>query len=932
MSLKPQSQRSAGMPVRESQDCFLEPDAIKSHPGASSLARLRLAVLFVAVSAALNAEAAEPSRSFPHPDRIRYDAQCLTVEGRDIFIYSGAFHYFRCAKPLWRDRFQRIKEAGFNTVETYVPWNWHEMQMPSGPNDFSKVDLSDLEDWINMAGEFGLYTIIRPGPYICSEWDEGGFPHWLLTRKPDGQLPGESWLRSDDPDFLVWSKHWYDAVCPVIARHQITRQAPSRPGVILVQLENEYDFPRFSDEVKANQIRALARAALDNGIEVPLFTCWTRVVRRQTDPLLHRVFDSYNAYPRWDVDGILKDIQKLRRDQPDAPLMTTELQGGWFSQIGGKLSEAQDGVTASQINNLALFTIQNGQTILNCYMLFGGTNPGDRAGRNITTTYDYNAPIREWGGVGERYQRVQALGRMLGEHGARLARAEGVECNVTVPQKDVSVVVRRAPDGSRYLFVRTSQHSQPRSGVARAKERGAGAVEVVFNYDLEPFGSKVLYLPPGVNDAARGEWLPKAIPAIERPASLPEPLTLVSARRRTDPGPESWIPMRPGQSLDQLGIYDSRFLFYRVKLESTTATNLIVEHPTGDGVLAAANGKLVRRSGGTQTTSIFAMPGGTNNALLLYENCGHPHGGAGIEQRAGLFAARATERPTGDQITITGWRKHEVDGTTRRPEVQPDFRDDNWTPVAVDSIDASDLAYNTIAVYRARVALTAADLNSGAWSLNLGRVDDRGIAYVNGIKVGATADWSRSYSFDVTRQLHPGTNVVAVVVHNIDGTGGLGVSSFGRAASGAVVPLESLGNPAGVEQQWWDPALDVADWESATIGKGASSSHPDALLAWYRMDFKLPAPAPGVWVPWRLRLTAAGNGFLYLNGHPIGRYWEAGPQHDFFLPECWLNFGPGSNNVLTLSLRPTDKGEGIQSATVEPYAGYSEKRAALSRQ
>jgi len=79
---------------------------------------------------------AEETRSFPSPQRIRYDAQCLTIDGKDTFIYSGSFHYFRCPKELWRDRFQKIKDAGFNTVETYTPRNWHEREMPKSPTDF----------------------------------------------------------------------------------------------------------------------------------------------------------------------------------------------------------------------------------------------------------------------------------------------------------------------------------------------------------------------------------------------------------------------------------------------------------------------------------------------------------------------------------------------------------------------------------------------------------------------------------------------------------------------------------------------------------------------------------------------------------------------------------------------------------------------------
>jgi len=112
-----------------------------------------------------------------HPDRIRYDGHCLTIDGKDTFICSAAFHYFRVPRELWRDRFQKIKDAGFNTVETYVPWNWHERDLPAGLDDYSKVDLSEIEAWLKMAqDEFGFYSIVRPGPFICAEWGGGGYP------------------------------------------------------------------------------------------------------------------------------------------------------------------------------------------------------------------------------------------------------------------------------------------------------------------------------------------------------------------------------------------------------------------------------------------------------------------------------------------------------------------------------------------------------------------------------------------------------------------------------------------------------------------------------------------------------------------------------------------------------------------------------------
>jgi hypothetical protein len=889
-----------------------------------SLALLAGLALAAAALAADSPATALPPRVFPHPDRIHYDRHCLTIDGQDTFIYSGAFHYFRCPKELWPDRFQKIKAAGFNCVETYVAWNQCEPQMPSGTNDFSQVNLTDLDDWLTLAEQNGLYVIVRPGPYICAEWATGGFPEWLLTQKPAQPLRGGNWLRSDDPVFLAWSRHWYAAVCPVIARHQITRKSPGEKGVILVQVENEYDYAGFPDEVKINHIKALAQAARADGIEVPLITCWTHQVRGSSDPVLRDIFDCCNFYPRWNVESELSNgIGKLRAEQPDAPLGTTELQGGWFAQVGGKLSEQQDGVTAAQINNLTLFAIQNGETLLNYYMLFGGSNWGDWGARDLTTTYDYNAPIREWGGIGDRYQRVWALGHMLQEHGERLARAEAVDCEITNTRSDVTVAERRAADGSRYFFLRTSEHREPRAGTVTMKEKAGEMREFTFNYQLEPFGAKILYLPAGVNDPAQGEWLPKPAPAIERPADLPAAVAITSAKMQADPGPRHWTKLQPGETLPQAGVYGSGFLYYRTTVGSETPTNLWVEYPGGDAVLAAIDGQSAPRVGGTTARSVFAVPAGHSKVELLYENRGYANGGAEMERLGGISSARLMNSTNLEGRPISGWRLHEVKGTRERPEVKTDFNDADWPATDVDKLEANQLTAGKIAVFRAAVEVTAKDLKDTKWRLGFERIDDEGWIYVNGKSVGRATDWSRAYSFDVTKELRPGKNVVAVIVRNNDGDGGLGRPVFGPVIEGQDVPLKALGNPGGVERGWWKPQFKDRRWKSAALGAATRNCQP---LTWYRMNFPLPDARPNLWVPWHVHLEATGNGFLYLNGHAIGRYWQVGPQHDFFLPECWLKFGEDQQNNVTLSLRPVDGSTEISVARVEPYAGFAEKR------
>lgn len=894
------------------------------------LALLGLALVFSRnVRADDSPTTARGARVFLQPDRIRYDHQCLTIDGHDTFIYSGAFHYFRCPKELWASRLDRIRDAGFNCVETYVAWNWCERQQPAGLDDFSHIDLAGLDEFLTLAEQHGLYVLVRPGPYICAEWDTGGFPQWLLNEKPAHPLRSKFWLRTDDPVFLDWERHWFRAVCPVIARHQITRKAPGEPGVILVQLENEYDFVPIADDVKLNQVKALGLAARAAGIEVPFITCWTHQVRGSTDPFFRQVFDCCNFYPRWGVDGTQKDMDKLRREQPDAPMGTTELQGGWFAQVGGVLSEQQEGITGAQINNLTLFTIQNGETMLNYYMLYGGTNPDDWTARDLPTTYDYNAPIREWGGVGERYDRVWSLGHMLREHGARLARAELIPTTATGLPKDVTVVERRSPDGSRYLFVRTSQHNEPRSGTVQIRESGGPILS--FDIQLEPFGSKVLYLAPGVTDAAQGEWLPKPAPSRVHPTNVPAPQIVSSALVRNDygPGETGWSTVAPGEPLVRSGNFDNHFRFYQAQLNAATATNLWLNYTEGDAVTVSVNGQPATVVDKLPGGVIVSLVAGDNTVRVLYENHGHPNFGDGLEQPSGLLGAHLSGRLSDDMPAFTPWRMQRVAEAKKHTEVQEKFDDSHWATLAADKLDGNQLEPGQTAVFRSSFELpsNAQPGSESKWMLEVSRIDDEGTVYINGKSVGKANDWSHTFLFDVSRALRPGRNVVAVLVHNREGTGGLGLVTVKRQQISVAVPFSQLARPVGDSQVWWASDLtDTTGWQKVSVGGSEGSVSAGAGLTWYRLKFTVPPVEAGVWVPWRAQVRAAGNGFLYLNGQPLGRYWQVGPQHDFYLPECWLNTAPGAVNELTVCLRPTERGAHLEQVAIAPYEQFAEQR------
>ncbi len=349
-------------------------------------------LLFAATMRAESQQALKPE--FNHPQIIRYDHDAFIIHGKDTFIFSGSFHYFRCDPDEWIGTLQKIKAAGFNAIETYVPWNFHEQV--EGKPDFDLLD-TFLDDCQRM----GLFVIIRVGPYMCGEWDEGGFPRWLA-----GKGYG---FRTASPQDIYWSRYWYNEVLPVVRRHLITNGG----SIILLQIENEYNYFGLPDSQKVEYLKSLYEDVMQNHIDVPIITCWTQQVRDSTDSVFSQIMDAGNFYPGWHVEATLPRIELLKQQQPYSPPFITELQGGWFSSVRDKTIRHVDKYGAGQINALTKYVIAHGIKGFNYYMLYGGTNFGYWAGKGKTTSYDYTAPISECGGLWEKYYSVKLIGDLV---------------------------------------------------------------------------------------------------------------------------------------------------------------------------------------------------------------------------------------------------------------------------------------------------------------------------------------------------------------------------------------------------------------------------------------------------------------------------------------------------------------------------------------
>jgi hypothetical protein len=863
-----------------------------------------------------------PSAAAP---RISYDNQCLLIDGKDTFLYSGSFHYFRCPKPLWADRFQKMKDAGLNCVETYVAWNWHEPLPPAGLDDFSRMDMTDLTDWLDMAiNRFGFYVILRPGPYICAEWDGGGYPQWLVTKRP-AAINGH-WLRGDDPVYLDWCKHWYTAAAKATVPFQITHMPAGKPGVILWQIENEYDYAGFPPDVKLRQLQALAHDSRDLGIDIPLITCVTENDLFRQDPyLLQNLIECRNTYPRFDAANELHGLNSLGAYQPQKPRMITELQGGWFSDVGGHLSQ-DIGLTPQQITHVTLVAWALGYTGTNYYMMFGGTNVGDWGSANRTTTYDYDAPIRECGGVAGRYFAVQAMANFLKEHASQLVRSQSVEVSTDPSPQDIAVYLRRGKNGERFLFILNNSEHDRLKGTLRVTSNDAG-IDGDVAYVLDPFDAKILYLPAGQSDPAKGQWYPRPVAPPERPTNLPAAITLTTARRQIDPGPsqDSWRNLPPGGSVEDVGIFDRRYVYYRTNLPPTTQPGTVLSAPLPgqDFFLAQLNDRPLNVNRRGRGTVVASLPDPGENAgqlLLLYENGGRDNGGDGIDAHCGLIGATVGSAALLPKL-ITRWSLKIEDGDPTG-DVTANL-DSSWKRTRVNDQPGQIPSFRT-GVFRSQVDLTPDEAKAAPRVLTIGSIWGDRRVYFNG-QILSPAD---SLRYDVSGLTRAGRNTVAIVVTAGDGRAGIGggVELDPANADSSSLSWQISGETAGSAGKWWDNALDDSTWETVDLPDRASPASGPTNLCWYRLRFELPAADPHVWVPWKLHLQATGNGFIYLTGHALGRYWDVGPQWDFYLPECWLNFGPGSTNVVTLCLRPTKAAPSIQNASVSPYSDFSESR------
>lgn len=334
------------------------------------------------------------------------------LNGKPFVVKAAELHYPRIPRPYWEHRIKMCKALGMNTVCLYVFWNIHEQQ--EGKFDFTGNN--DVAEFCRLAQRNGLYVIVRPGPYVCAEWEMGGLPWWLLKKK-------DIRLREPDPYFMERVKLFERKVGEQLASLTIQNGGP----IIMVQVENEYG-SYGENKAYVSAIRDIVR---QSGFDkVTLFQCdWaSNFEKNGLDDLVWTMNFGTGA----DIDQQFRRLGELR---PNAPQMCSEFWSGWFDKWGARHETRPAKAMVKGIDEMLSKGIS-----FSLYMAHGGTSFGHWAGANSpgfapdVTSYDYDAPINEYGQATPKYWELRHTMEKYNDGGKLPAPPKAPMPVITIPK------------------------------------------------------------------------------------------------------------------------------------------------------------------------------------------------------------------------------------------------------------------------------------------------------------------------------------------------------------------------------------------------------------------------------------------------------------------------------------------------------------------
>jgi len=354
----------------------------------TSMIRKSFIILFAVILLTAPAAAQKKNQKDDLKHTFAFSNSDFLLDGQPFQIIAGEVHPARIPEEYWRHRIQMAKAMGCNTISVYIFWNYHEAE--EGVYDFETGN-RNLAGFFKIVKEEGMWLIVRPGPYVCAEWELGGIPPYLL-RIPDIKL------RCMDPRYMAAAEKYLGKLAEVIKPFLITNGGP----VLMLQIENEYG--SFGND--RNYMARLKEVWTTNGIDVPTFTGdgpTTYMLEAGSLPGSAVGLDSGSSP---------EDFELATRMNPGVPVFSSETYPGWLTHWGEKWARPDTAGLMKEVK----FLLDNKKSF-NLYVIHGGTNFGYTAGANSggkgyepdITSYDYDAPINEQGAATPKYMALRKL-------------------------------------------------------------------------------------------------------------------------------------------------------------------------------------------------------------------------------------------------------------------------------------------------------------------------------------------------------------------------------------------------------------------------------------------------------------------------------------------------------------------------------------------
>lgn len=793
---------------------------------------------------------------------VTYNSRGFIIKGNPAYVFSGDIDYWRVPKELWRDRLMRIKRSGYNCVTFYTYWNL----MEPVHGQFHFEDNLDVDAWLSLIEELGLYAIVRAGPYVCAEVDFGGNPPWTVD------IPSLSY-RCSNAQYLQCVDAYYEKVFPIITKHQIHKGG----CVIAVALENEYYAPSPDAAYKQH----LINNADSLGLEVPYI---------------------------WSLTNNGNEFDPGTFPAGSAPWFATELWTGWIGQDG-------DFADSIRVDRAVWKILAAGTGGMSQYMALGGTNFGYTASADQRiTSYDYGAPIGELGQFRAEYWPIKQAAMVAKTFGNLLSSSSNGGSLIGALPAGLRSWVHSSASLGKIAFV-TDTSAQAVSFKLTWTDKNA-SVPTTFNAAVAP--SKFLYflsdvpLTTNVNiDFSATNIL--GMPRLGNDQYLllygsngtNGELSLVFKTAATPAPAAPWTWDAAARKAHLLFSYPSTDSVYEVQCAAGNNQTLR---------LLIMNSSMANR---TWMDTNFIVCG--QHYVDENQNIHFPAGGG----RALVYSIQGKNVVT-DAATIAPVSRSFSSGWTwmsAAAEAGTSYVDSSWQSSATPQDMTNYNWPNGYGWYR--TVYTAAQ--AGAATLSVANVQDEYILFVNGQYVGHNSTQMQLVkgintiallAIDYNRDKAFGS--YATGAQNMWRSGIFGTVSINGTA---VTGWRFRGGFEGVTESPMMGTIAPASW-TALLGSqwAASANAPnDNKPKLWRMDFNYTPPVNAI-ETWTLNGTVTTNsqGVVWVNGHCLGR--QITNQPGLFVPQCWLK---GTNTIIIL----TNDGSAPQGYSLAPVEYYSFAKA-----